>query len=61
MSDAGSLCLVLHAHLPFIRHPEHEVFFEESWFFEAVAETYAPIVWMLEDLERAGKRARASR
>jgi 1,4-alpha-glucan branching enzyme len=58
VSAPGFLCLVLHAHLPFVRHPEHEVFFEESWFFEAVAETYAPIVWMLEDLEREGRRAR---
>ena len=37
------LCLTLHAHLPFVRHPEHEVFFEESWYFEAVAETYTPL------------------
>jgi 1,4-alpha-glucan branching enzyme len=58
VSDSAFLCLVLHAHLPFIRHPEHEVFFEESWFFEAVAETYAPIIWMLEDLAREGRRAR---
>ena len=58
MSEQAFLCLVLHAHLPFVRHPEHEVFFEESWFFEAVAETYAPIVWALEDLTREGRRAR---
>jgi 1,4-alpha-glucan branching enzyme len=58
MSEQGFLNLVLHAHLPFVRHPEHDVFFEESWFFEAVAETYAPIVWMLEDLTREGRRAR---
>src|SRR5580698_307608 len=58
MSAQGFLCLVLHAHLPFVRHPEHDIFFEESWLFEAVAETYAPIVWMLEDLVREGRRAR---
>jgi 1,4-alpha-glucan branching enzyme len=51
-------CLALHAHLPYVRHPEHDVFFEESWLFEAVAETYAPIIWMLEDLAREGRRAR---
>jgi membrane associated rhomboid family serine protease len=27
----GYLSLVLHAHLPFVRHPEHEKFLEENW------------------------------
>ncbi len=43
MSDAH-LAIVLHAHLPFIHHPEHETFLEEEWFFEAVTETYVPIL-----------------
>ncbi len=38
------LMLVLHAHLPFVRHPEHPEFLEEDWLFEAMIETYAPIV-----------------
>jgi len=46
----GFLCLVLHAHLPFVRHPEHEDFLEESWFYEAVTESYIPLVWMMERL-----------
>jgi len=29
----GYLSLVLHAHLPFVRHPEHEKFLEENWLF----------------------------
>jgi 1,4-alpha-glucan branching enzyme len=40
----GFLCLVLHAHLPFVRHPEHERSLEEQWLFEAIAETYLPLV-----------------
>ena len=40
----GYLALVLHAHLPFVRHPEHEDFLEERWFFEAITETYIPLV-----------------
>src|SRR6267154_2007516 len=36
---AGSLALVLHEHLPFIRHPEHEHFLEEDWIFEAITES----------------------
>jgi 1,4-alpha-glucan branching enzyme len=41
---AGYLSIVLHAHLPFVRHPEHEKFLEESWLFEAVTETYLPLI-----------------
>lgn len=48
----GFLSLVLHAHLPFVRHPEHEDFLEERWFFEALSETYIPLLEMLEGLTR---------
>lgn len=44
---AGYLALILHAHLPFVRHPEHAHFLEEDWLFEAVAETYLPLLRML--------------
>ena len=40
----GYLAFVLHAHLPYVRHPEHESFLEERWFFEAVTETYLPLI-----------------
>ena len=39
-----SVCLFLHAHLPFVRHPEHEDFLEEDWLFEAITETYLPLI-----------------
>ena len=48
----GHLCLVLHAHLPFVRHPEHEEFLEEDWLYEAITETYIPLLWVLEGLVR---------
>ncbi|MFP4330385.1 MAG: glycoside hydrolase family 57 protein [Spirochaetaceae bacterium] len=38
------LMLVMHAHLPFVRHPEHENFLEEKWLFEAITETYIPLL-----------------
>src|SRR3977135_401035 len=47
---AGYLALVLHAHLPFVRHPEHEHFLEEEWLFEAITETYIPLLQMLQRL-----------
>ncbi|MEK6795197.1 MAG: 1,4-alpha-glucan branching protein domain-containing protein [Spirochaetota bacterium] len=40
----GYLALVLHAHLPYVRHPEHEEFLEEDWLFEAITETYIPLL-----------------
>src|SRR5690606_8251306 len=46
----GSLALVLHAHLPFVRHPEHEEFLEEDWLYEAISETYLPLLDVFERL-----------
>ncbi|MGE5597834.1 MAG: glycoside hydrolase family 57 protein [Bacteroidota bacterium] len=40
----GYLALVLHAHLPYVRHPEHQDYLEEDWFYEAVIETYLPLL-----------------
>ncbi len=50
----GSLALILHAHLPFVRHPEHEDFHEEDWLYEAVTETYVPLLRMLRQLVADG-------
>ena len=46
----GYLCLVLHAHLPFVRHPEEENFLEENWLYEAITETYIPFIQVFEKL-----------
>ncbi len=32
----GYLMLVLHAHLPYVRHPEEPVFLEVGWLFDAI-------------------------
>ena len=50
----GSLALILHAHLPFVRHPEHAHFVEEEWLFEAITETYVPLLQMMERLTNDG-------
>ena len=52
--STGYLALVLHAHLPFVRHPEHEEFLEEDWFFEALTESYIPLLAMMERLVADG-------
>lgn len=46
----GYLCLVLHTHLPYVRHPEHENFLEEDWLYEAITETYIPLILVFENL-----------
>ena len=53
----GYLCMMLHAHLPYVRHPEHPEFLEEDWFYEAVSETYIPLLLMLDGFERDGVNA----
>lgn len=42
--EKGYLCFLLHTHLPFIRHPEYEDFMEEDWLYEAITETYLPLI-----------------
>lgn len=51
---SGRLCLMLHAHLPFVRHPEHPTFLEEDWLFEAITECYAPLLDRLHRLAFEG-------
>lgn len=48
----GYLSLVLHAHLPYVRHPEYKEFLEEDWLYEAITETYVPLLEMFENLTR---------
>lgn len=50
----GYVCLVLHAHLPYVRHPEEEYFLEENWLYEAITETYIPLLKVFERLSRDG-------
>jgi 1,4-alpha-glucan branching enzyme len=44
VSAQGYLAIVLHAHLPFVRHPEHARHLEERWFYEALIECYLPLL-----------------
>ncbi len=51
---SGYLAIVLHAHLPFVRHPEYESFLEETWLFEAITEVYIPLLRVFENLRKDG-------
>ena len=53
-SERGFLALVLQAHLPWVRHPEYESFLEEDWLFEAITETYLPLLDTFELLAADG-------
>ncbi|MBS3948437.1 MAG: DUF1957 domain-containing protein [Dethiobacter sp.] len=46
----GFLSIILHAHLPYVRHPEYKYSLEEKWFFEALTECYIPILMCLEKM-----------
>jgi 1,4-alpha-glucan branching enzyme len=48
----GSVCIVLHGHLPYVHHPSHADFLEEDWLFEAVIDCYLPLLFILDDLAR---------
>lgn len=48
----GYLALVLHAHLPYVRHPEHERHLEERWLYEALLECYLPLIDAFDRLAR---------
>ena len=50
----GAFCLILHAHLPFVRHPESSRFLEESWLYEAITESYLPLLQFAQQWERDG-------
>lgn len=51
---SGSLIIFLHAHLPYVNHPEHEYSLEENWLFEAAIETYIPLLDMLDTMAEEG-------
>jgi len=46
------ISFILHAHLPFVRHPENEFYLEERWLFEAISETYLPLLRVFHSLEK---------
>lgn len=50
LTPKGYIALFLHAHLPFIKHPEYQEALEEHWFFEAITECYIPLLKVFEKL-----------
>jgi 1,4-alpha-glucan branching enzyme len=56
--EKGYLALVLHAHLPYVRHPEFPEYLEEDWYYEAITETYIPLLKVFQGLKADGIRFR---
>ncbi|OPX86283.1 MAG: 1,4-alpha-glucan branching enzyme [Pelotomaculum sp. PtaB.Bin104] len=50
----GYLALVLHAHLPYVCHPERENALEERWLCEAITDTYIPLLKVFQGLIQDG-------
>ena len=50
-NSKGYVSFILHAHLPFIHHPESEDYLEEQWLYEAISETYLPLLTNFTKLE----------
>ena len=56
----GYVAFVLHAHLPYVRHPENENILEERWLFEAISESYIPLLNTFESLQAENIRYRVT-
>ena len=60
MESVNNINLILHAHLPYVRHLEYPRFLEEDWFFESLNESYIPLLRMLEKLSKENVRYKLS-
>jgi len=50
----GYLSLILHAHLPYVRHPEFDRVLPERWLYEGITECYIPLLQVFERLTHDG-------
>jgi 1,4-alpha-glucan branching enzyme len=51
MKDSCVLSIVLNGHLPFVRSAEQRGSFEERWFYEALFNTYLPLLQVFDRLD----------
>ena len=58
--QVGTVLLLLHAHLPYVRHPDHKHHLEECWLFEAAIESYMPLFDLLLRLPAISPEARVA-
>lgn len=53
-SPKGFVAIVLHAHLPYVKHPDTSDFLEGNWLNEAITETYIPLLDVFNGLVEDG-------
>ena len=46
----GYISIILHSHMPFIRHPDLKDPLEERWLFEGISECYIPLIEVYDKL-----------
>lgn len=56
----GYFTLVLHAHLPYVNHPDFPQYMEERWLFEGITETYLPLLQVFRRLKEKNVYFRVS-
>jgi 1,4-alpha-glucan branching enzyme len=52
--EKGYLALLMHAHLPYVRHTEYKDSLEENWLYEATTDCYIPLLCLSEELTEQG-------
>ncbi|NMB64536.1 MAG: hypothetical protein GYA16_06665, partial [Spirochaetes bacterium] len=50
LASTTKLCIILHAHLPYVRNPKNTLPLEEVWLYQNIAECYIPLVQMCQRL-----------
>ncbi|HQK07997.1 MAG TPA: DUF1957 domain-containing protein, partial [Spirochaetota bacterium] len=48
--DKIKICIILHAHLPFVCDSSRDLPLEEIWLYQNIAECYIPLVMMCNSL-----------
>jgi 1,4-alpha-glucan branching enzyme len=54
----GYLAIILHSHLPYVKHPEDRNALEQRWLFEAITESYIPLLNVVRGLCQDGVRCK---
>lgn len=50
----GYVSIILHAHVPYVPHPDAQRHVEETWFYESMIESYLPLLQVLRRVDESG-------
>lgn len=60
MKPTGAVIFVLHAHLPYVHHPNDRHALEHRWLYEALTESYLPLLEVFQELLADGVHFRVT-